>query len=172
MRLRPLCAVVLLILLAPIIAHAHDHRWDASASSGWADGSNLLGGRISFGVTTKKPDNEDLSVLFDVGYFQDRDPSRIITLRSFLLGPRYSLEITDKNIVTLHAIAGVVHKHEPGVLHGNKGAVMLGGAYEWVPRGSPQGIATRVQIDYTIVPSKDVKSYLQITGGLAFRWGD
>src|SRR5688500_16979026 len=163
MRLRPLCVVVLILLLVPTAARAHGHVWDVAFGPTSAQGSSLWGARVSLGVTNKVPTNKNLSWLVDISDF--RDGKRDITQFSQLGGPRYVLLDTPKQTLSLHVLSGIVHT-DRGATSNTSVPVTVGGSYEWVPRGATAGFAMRVQVDRSFVPEKNVKGYWQVSAGL------
>lgn len=161
--------LVLIALLFPSAAQAHGHRWDFSLAPSSADGSRLWGGRVSFGITNKVPANEDLSWLIDLTNLKDRDSSQDITLMAYFGGLRYAVVPTSKHLLMLHGLVGAIDKHQ-GATGRTDFAMMLGAAYEWVPRGLEAGWALRVQADHSFVPEKSVKGYTQFSVGVVKRF--
>ena len=161
MRLRPLCVVVLMILVVPTAAQAHDHVWDFSFGAATASGSRLWGGRFALGLTNKVPANKDLSWLIDVTNVKGKDGADDIVLLSYLGGLRYAVlgnRQTDQNVLMVHGIGGRVYK-QTGTTGAGEWAVTVGAAYERLIRG---GWASRVQIERSFV-TNGVKSYTQIS---------
>ena len=156
--------LVLVALSLPSVAQAHGHRWDFSMAAATATGSRLWGGRVAVGVTSNKPANKDLSFLFDLTNLKGEHNSEDVTHLSYLVGGRYAVLSNNKHLLMLHGIGGIVHKHQ-GATDRTDGAVTLGAAYEWVPRGAYAGWAARVQVEQSFLPSKSVKGYTQISIG-------
>ena len=171
MRMRPLCVVALMLLIVPTTAQAHLHVWDIAFAPAWADGSNLLGGRVSIGITNPRPRlmklKKPLSWLIDLTNLKDREPSQDTTLLALLAGPRYSVG-SDRHILMLHGLAGFVDKHQ-GATGRTDFAMMAGAAYEWVLNDA-HGWGTRVQVEHSFIPTSGAKGYMQISIGAVKRF--
>jgi hypothetical protein len=167
MRLRPLCAVVLMSLLVPTAAQAHDHVWDFSFGPAAATGSRLWGGRFSIGLTNKVPANKDLSWLIDVTNVKGKDGTDDIVQLSYLGGVRYAIlgnRQTDKSVVLVHGLVGRFYK-QTGATGVGEWSATVGGAFEQV---LTHGWAARVQVEHSFV--KNVKGYTQVSLGAVKRF--
>lgn len=179
------CVVVLMLLLAPTIAQAHGHVWDFGYAPSWHKGSSLWGVRLALGITNKieprqppvgdpEPPNENWSWLVDISDFRDKDSDT--TQFAHRGGVRYAVVSNDKNVITVHALSGIVHTHR-GATSGTSIPVTIGGAYEWAPKGSSTSVgrfALRLQVDHSFLVKKaaNTKGFTQFSFGIVHRFGD
>jgi hypothetical protein len=167
--------LVFIALLFPSVAHAHDHRWDFSFAAATASGSRLWGGRYSVGLTKEIRQKRNLSVLLDVtnvkGNDKTQDKTRDITQLSYLGGLRYAVPRIsgDHFAVMLHGLGGGVYKQK-GATGDLNLALTTGAALEWVPRGTPDGWAARLQIEQSFLPDETAKGFTQISIGVVKRF--
>jgi hypothetical protein len=161
-------AVVLMLLLQPTLARAHDHTADLFGAFSFARASNLWGLHESLALTLPSPSNRDLSLVADlslhIGTHDDKDLTRV----TFLGGFRYTLSGRRllKHLVSFHALAGGVH--DGGPASGTEPALALGGGYEYLPRGSESaaGWGFRVQGDYVISGGEN---FPRLSAGIVYR---
>jgi hypothetical protein len=176
-----------MLLLAPRTAHAHGHVWDFGYGPSWHEGSSLWGLRLSLGITAKieprvppvpppvPPEaNEKWSLLLDISDFRDKDTDT--TQFAHRGGVRYAAVANSKNVLTVHALSGIVHTHKAATF-ATSIPVTVGGAYEWAPAGSRIAVgkfAFRLQIDHTFLvkDKQNVKNFTQFSFGLVHRFGD
>jgi hypothetical protein len=164
--------LILIALLFPTAAQAHDHRWDFSLAAASATGSRLWGGRYSVGLTKTIKEKKYFSVLFDVTNVKGHDDEhdQDIIQNSYLGGGRVALpRVSGEHfVVMLHGIAGGAYKQKGDTGDLNL-ALTAGAAVEWVPEGA-KGWAARVQIEQSFLPDKDVKGYTQFSFGVVKRF--
>jgi len=163
--------LIIIALLFPSVAQAHDHRWDFSFAAATATGSRLWGGRYTVGLTKEIQRKRNLSWLFDVTNVKGEDNAEDIIQTSYLGGARYAIPRIsgDHFVVMLHGIGGGVYKQKSATGDLNL-ALTAGAAFEWVPRGTPDGWAARVTIEQSFLPDKTVKGYTQFSFGVVKRF--
>ncbi len=163
--------LILIAVLFPSVAQAHDHRWDFSFSAATATGSRLWGGRYTVGLTKEIQRKRNLSWLLDVTNVHGDDDTQDITQLAYLGGARYAIpRISGEHfVVMLHGMSGMVYKQKGAIGDANL-AVTTGAAIEWVPGGNAAGWAARVQIEQSFLPDKDVKGFTQISFGVVKRF--
>jgi hypothetical protein len=162
-----------MLLLVPTIAQAHGHRWDVGGGPSSGDGSRLWGGRASIGLTSKKPANEDFSILLDLTNLKDREEvagvNQDTTLIALFVGGRYAIIPHRRYLVTVHGLLGFVDKHKAAT--GNTDlAFSTGAAFDLIFTGANNGWAARVQVDRTFLPEDTRKGYTQVSVGLVKRF--
>src|SRR5688572_7976171 len=165
--------LIIIALLFPTVAQAHDHRWDFSLAAASATGSHLWGGRYSVGLTKKINEKKYFSVLFDVTNVKahDDEHDQDIIQNSYLGGGRFAIPRIsgDHFVVMLHGIGGGVYKQTGATGH-LKLALMTGAAFEWVPGGDDSTWAARFQIEQSFLPYNDAKGYTQMSIGVVKRF--
>jgi hypothetical protein len=166
MRSRRLSIVVVVLLLVPTAARAHDHTADFFSAFCYAHASNLFGVQQSVAVTLPWPDNDDLSFVFDTSAHMgthDGDPRTRVAV---LVGARYTFEglINAKNLLSVHALGGGVR--DAGVITQADPAFAFGGGYEFLQGGNPLGWGFRAQVDYVVSGGEN---FPRFSGGLVFR---
>lgn len=168
MRLRPLCVVVLLLLITPATAHAHLHVWDMAFSGAEAAGSSLKGVRMTVGITQKMgPTNKDYSWLLDVtNVFGEDTNQHDITQVSYLGGGRYTIPRLRHRYfaAAVHGVGGKLFKHTAAGRE-NHWTFNTGAAIEL---GDAKGWAGRVQADYSFV--KGGPGFRQFSAGVVKRF--
>lgn len=170
MRLRPLCVVVWMWLLAPATANAHLHVWDFAFSGAQASGSSLKGVRMTIGLTQKlgpRP-NRDFSWLFDVtNVFGEDNTQHDITQVSYLAGGRYTIpRLRYKYFAaSVHGMGGKVLKHTAAG-RAQPWAFNTGAAIEL---GDAAGWGGRIQADYSFLEGS-TKSFRQFSFGVVKRF--
>jgi hypothetical protein len=167
MRIRWSVIVVIGLLLVPPAAYANDHTADFFGAPSWAGGSLLSGFHGSFGVTIPTGRTArhlsglgDLSVHF--GSHKDVDVTRVTALG----GLRWWLPSGGHTSAPfLQGAIGTVND-SAGADEGTHFSAAFGAGWDYVPRGTADGWAVRVQVDYVI--SKD--DFPRVSTGLVYRF--
>ena len=168
MRLhRPVVLAVVLSVLLPSAARAHDHTADFCGAFSFASASKLFGLHETLAFTTPALD-EDLAIVTDlsihIGEHDDEDLTRL----TFLGGIRYTPTGMRKfnNVVHFHLLVGGVHD---GAAEGsNEPALAFGAGYEFLAQRNayPGGWAFRVQGDYVVSGGED---FPRFSAGIVYR---
>jgi hypothetical protein len=172
MRIRQ-CGLMVLILLSPAAAQAHDHFADIAGNLAAAFSEPLLGFHVTFAKTVPELESKfqegvrrvsfvgDFSMHWDPGEGEDRDIN-------FLTGLRYAFVSThDQNKVPfVQVLVGGTDVKTSGVRDTDP-ALALGGGFEYIPQNSPKGWGIRAQVDYIVRPG-DISP--RLSAGVVKRW--
>jgi hypothetical protein len=171
MRARRLSIVVVVLLLVPTVARAHDHTADFFAGFCYAYDSNLFGVQQAMAITLPKqrPGAKRVSVVFDtsahMGEHKGEDRTRVLILG----GVRYTLtQLIDphRHLLTAHFLAGGLRDGGMTRTSGDF-ATAFGGGYEYLQqRDDPRGLGFRLQFDYVVSGGAD---FPRISGGIVYR---
>jgi hypothetical protein len=168
MRIRRLSLVVVLLLM-PTPARAHDHIADFFGGGSSAYDSTLWGFHTQLGTTLPWLENKDLSAVGDLALHIGTHDGADLTRVTFLGGFRYAPSGMRlfKNIVSFHALLGGVHDADAD--SSNEFALAIGGGYEYLPKGQNPGgghWGFRVQADY-VISSGD--GFPRVSAGVVYR---
>ncbi len=166
MRIRRLSLVVVLLLM-PTAARAHDHIADFFGGGSGGYDSTLWGLHQQLGITLPWVDR-DFSAVADLSlHFGTHDGSDL-TRATFLGGLRYmpSGDHRLTGLVSFHALVGNVH--DAGLDSSNAKALALGGAFEYLPKGrdTAGGWGVRVLADYVFSRGE---GFARVSAGVVYR---
>ena len=167
MRFRRLPIVVVVLLLVPTVARAHDHTADFFSAFCYAYDSNLFGVQQALSVTSPKPGNKDLSIVFDTSVHMGKHEGDSRTRVLIMGGVRYTLTQLldpDRHLVTAHFLAGGMR--DGGAVTTADPAVAFGGGYEYLKNGTATGLGFRFQFDYVVSGGQD---FPRFSGGIVYR---
>ena len=147
--------LLLVTLLVPAVAHAHDHFADVYGAPSHQNSSKLVGFHVTFSKTIPEPAGATtavrrLSFLGDFSPHWSVDSSDKWRI-NLAAGVRYTFAKNpdQKHLTFVHVLMGLSHVNTAGV--GDTDPVVgFGGGYEYVFRDSPAGMGVRGQLDYIV----------------------
>jgi hypothetical protein len=159
------CLVVVVLLLIPTAARAHDHVADFFGAFCYAHASNLAGVQQSLAIALPFWE-KDISFVTDTSFHVGKHDGEPLTRVSYLLGLRYTPTGMQhpSHLFSVHGLVGGVR--DGGLNTNNDWAVALGGGYEYLLDGNPEGWGFRTQVDYVISGGEN---FPRISGGIVFR---
>jgi hypothetical protein len=167
MRIGRLWIVVVVLLLMPATARAHDHTADFFGGVCYANASKLFGPHVSVAITIPTLLERDLSVVGDLATFIGTHDEQELTRVTSMVGIRYTptgMRLS-KHLAAFHFLIGSVR--DGGLDSSTKWASSVGGSWEYLRNDkSAAGFAFRAQGDYVISGGEN---FPRFSAGIVYR---
>ena len=176
MRLRPLCVVVLTLLLVPGTARASDHVASIFGGFSRLSGSTLKGGHGTMEVSFPRPQrvHDHLDLLVDASVYGGTDDAGDdVTKATLMFGPRFLTKIGDRLVLFAHVVGGI-HRSHVGAVADNGGAAAAGAGFDILLNGirtaktpAKSGWILRTQVDWARVAGANS---VRASAGFGYRY--